>query len=158
MSSWICALALVGCVAVECLVGCAPDHTWHGDTSFTLEERAAIETANEWLASRLGDDAYAIVWDLPPGDEAPAYSIRNGRVPAPFMATREHHRIRIDTSMFSPGPYRIGALTQVTAHEFGHERGMEHHEGEGLMNPIEDTALHWTSLDEDECKRVSACR
>lgn len=147
-------------IALACLAGCADDgaHVWHADTSFTDEERASIEVGNAWLAVHMEVAPKVVVWDLSPGDDAPSYSIRNGPVPAPFDATRTaDHRIRIDMSMHeTPGPYRLTTLECVAAHELGHENGLEHHAGPGLMAPYSGWYLTWSPEDAIESKRAQA--
>ncbi len=153
MRSWF----LVTVMALVSLAGCSPDHVWHGDVSFTDEERQAIEAGAAFVAEQTGQEPLAIVWDLPPGDEAPNRSIRSGHTLPNTNAMRLGHLIRIDTAQFV-GPERIGQLAAVTAHEVGHEYGLEHHAGLGIMSEGGcGGTLTWSAGDVAGCIRDGVC-
>ncbi len=150
---WLLAALLV------VLGGCG-SNVWHGETSFTEDERAEIEAGNTWLTFHMGLPADVIVWDLPPGGDAPMYSIRDGAVPSPEIARRySHHRIRFDREQFSAYPHdeRMRRYRVLAAHEFGHDHGMRHHAGPGVMNELVDINAVWTLQDIAECCRVGEC-
>lgn len=139
--------------------GCVTE-SWRGDTSFTAEERTAIEEGNEWLAAHTDQPARIIVWDLSPDEDAPRYSIRDARLADPEFAKRSSaHRIRFDRAQFDayPPEVRLRFYRLAAAHEFGHELGMKHHAGSGVMSPVLDVKGIWTMQDIVECRRVGAC-
>jgi hypothetical protein len=127
---------------------------WHGSTAFSLEERATIQEAQDWLCAQVEDECAPIIWDRAPGDRS-YHTIVKDRAPSspdsPVGAEYTGGRI------FLPSDY---CLRGMAAHEFGHWRKLDHlPEGEtGLMAPtiVTDT-LEWSAADERECARVS-CR
>jgi len=150
---------LVALCAIE--VGCSlspQEPTFHGDVTFTREERAAIERGDVWLAVHAGRDPLGIVWDLPHYDrveDAPAYSIVRAR---PRIGVGEYDgQLRVT---LNPSAVNLDGLELLTAHELGHYRGMGHHDACGLMadGAIRDQLPSWTPADDAECRRVGLCR
>ena len=132
--------------------GCGAGDVFHGDVTFTLEERHSIEHANLWLAATLEEAPFEIVWDLPhPVDgvevDISVASIRRGR--APSQASNVEGWTQGERAV----SIRVSAdhqrLETVTAHELGHCRGLKHHNGPGLMNPHGESKLEWTIWDEE---------
>lgn len=150
---------LVALGAIE--MGCAlspKEPRFHGDVTFTAEERAAIERGDAWLAAQIGEEPLGVTWDLPHPDridDAPAYSIVRARPPRGVGEYDGELRVTINPGLLSPA-----GLETLAAHELGHYRGMDHHQGaEGIMHDgIRDEAPVWTAEDLAECRRVRLCR
>lgn len=155
-------MRIVLALIYACLMCGCGTNVWHGDTSFTPQERDAIESGDAWLAERIGASPHIIIWDLDlsPDDDAPMYSIRSGVVSEPPIAMQSHHRIRFDRARFD-ALYelddRLRYYRMCAAHEFGHEAGMHHHDGPGLMNPSPEIDARWTMQDIVECRRSGVC-
>lgn len=142
-------------------VGCAlspAEPRFHGDVTFTAEERAAIERGDAWLAAQIDADPLGIVWDLPHPDrieDAPAYAIVRAR---PRIGVGEYDgALHV---LLNPESVNIPGLELLTAHELGHYRGMGHHDSCGVMTDggIRDELPQWTPADLAECRRVRLCR
>ncbi len=143
MVRWFTGLLIILPMAVS-LAGCGEDETWHGDTAFSPEERAAILAGAEWTSSHAHQPMPHIVWDGADGDrriyrKVPPVELCQGRC----TGTASAHRMWL-----TPG--RVNAV--VAAHEFGHVFGMLHVE-HGLLRATEVDALEWSTEDADECAR-----
>jgi hypothetical protein len=131
------------------LVGCGPEYgmTWHGDVAFTAEERAKIESGNAWIAEKMHQEAYEIVWDAPHPAEGSPGRVRD-IVRRPDSVGGLHSG--------DGGTIYLGLqgnpLDVLAAHEFGHTRLMDHHPG-GVMDP-NPTTLAWTLEDEAEAETI----
>lgn len=134
------------------LVGCGQDLAFHGDLAFTAEERSAIETGARFVAERTQTPVVEIVWD---GDMSARNTIRKQQPlqPEATGSLTAHDGTDLTLSM-RPG-FDVDSYRVIAAHEFGHYRGMQHHDGPGLMNlKAEDS---WTGYDQAECQRVRLC-
>ena len=92
---------------------------WHGDISWTLEERAVIERSNDLVAQVTGKPRLNIIWNLgPDGDPSSnGYSIVRGVHPG-GLCVPGTHSVGIDGMT----PY----LSALSAHELGHLQGLDH--------------------------------
>lgn len=147
-------MKLIAVVLGVVVAGCSETLPFHGDVTFTAEERAAIEQGTGWLAEHIGRDPFAIVWDLPHPEVANAPSLSIIRT----VDARAHGfgyydgqgRILIDGDGVALNGGEM--MAAVAAHELGHYEGLSHHPGPGIMSdeglrPI----LHWTDEDRDQC-------
>lgn len=129
------ALALVGC--------CGPD-IWHGDVTFTPEERLLVESGNFYVAGNIGESYFHIVWDL---------RHRDGKCVAELSILRRPYTTdgaqTVGGSCIYLGTLDKGHIEASAAHEFGHQHGLGHlGEGQtGLMQPV-NPRLQWTADDE----------
>jgi len=149
-------LLALGASGLGC--GASFEPTFHGDVTFSLEERAAIERGDAWLAARIGRDPLGVVWDLPhgePASAAPPYSIV--RLRPPVGVGEYDGRLRV---VLNPDAVTLEGLELLTAHELGHYRGMGHHNERGVMQEggIRDELPVWTAADAEECRRVRLCQ
>ena len=134
------ALFVVGCFAPSSAV------TWHGDVTFTAEERAKIEAGAAFMSAHAGEPI-AIVWDASHVVGAcPELVIRK----TPGVGG-EYVGGAWCISLGSDEP-EPGFLSALAAHELGHWLGLEH-VGAGLMQPF-GMALEWSDADEAEAVRV----
>jgi hypothetical protein len=135
----------------------------HGDVSFTAEERSAIERGNVFIAERVGQEPYDIVWDLPhPTDPSSggALTIVRGCSRPTFSGTGEingHVEIAPDRLVASGS---TEDLAVIAAHEFGHTRRLQHLPADvaGLMNPSTEHSLVWTDADQAKCLADGICK
>lgn len=124
-------------------VSCGPTYglTWHGDETFADDERRAIEHGNVWIAERVEQEPYEIVWDAPhPPDDAPGRTRDIVRRPNSVGGLHSGSEGVIYLGL------RGNPLDVLAAHEFGHTRLLDHHPG-GVMDP-NPTVLVWTAEDE----------
>jgi hypothetical protein len=138
--SWLVGLAL--------LVGCGGEPAaMHGDTTFTLEERAQVEVGNAWIAGKLGREAMPIVWDRDPASSTTDLAIVRGAPPGfdGYAKSQASFTVWID-----PRP-TTAPVEAVAAHEFGHLYGCEHSD-RGVMHPGAPV-LEFTPADEAACPR-----
>ncbi len=136
---------LVVLLASLSFVGCAlEDEPWHGDSSFTREERHEIEAANELVAEMLGVSPSEIAWDAPSrGEDEPG-----NRLDIVRRASDGGGHFSGSSGVIYLGVSgREGPLLRaLAAHEFAHARGVKHHDYEGIMNPIPMVPT-WTAAD-----------
>ena len=137
--------------------GVSNEPTFHGDVAFSLEERAAIDRGDTWLAAQIGREPLGIVWDLPHVDrvdDAPPHSIV--RLRPPVGVGEYDGELRV---VLNPDAVTLEGLELLTAHELGHYRGMGHHNARGVMQEggIRDELPVWTEADSRECRRVHLC-
>lgn len=108
-----------------------PDLVWHGDETFSPEERADIEEANSWMAEQVDQSSLLIVWDEP--HEEPLR-----RVEGSHTKRRRIIRTRGDAGLFDNYTISLGTKSSVlrvlAAHEFGHQWKLGHTHG-GVMDP-----------------------
>lgn len=142
----------LACLLVSVLGCSSPSSSaWRGDARFTASQRADIEAANVWEAERMGVDPIVIEWThLSGGCER---AILSADLPEHTVGTSSPDGcIMVDVSQ---GADRVGV---VFAHELGHVRGMEHHEGPGLMNAVPPATLTWSAQDETACRAEHVCQ
>lgn len=135
-------------------IGCGSERpTYHGDTTFTAAEREAIERGNAWLAERVDDEPFAIVWDAPhPADDELGRPYDIVRRPKMLGGRNDERRVvHLGVGEGSP------SLDVLAAHELGHARGLVHVDDEGVMDP-EPWQLVWTESDRAMCFKTRACR
>jgi hypothetical protein len=130
------------------LAACAEPVPWHGDVTFTPEERASIEGGAAFLSAHT-DREIVIVWDAPHLDG----SCRTGTIQRrsdPGAATD-----RINGCIYIGTQAREAAyMARLAAHEMAHWRGMNH-VANGLMMPVARSSdLEWTEEDEAEYVRA----
>lgn len=145
---------LIGAVLLLCVSGCSNDPVYHGDLSFTPAERAAIEAGILTIGCDTDTTPFQVVWD---GDLDASHTILNQ--PPPGKATSGRFVIpegSTDRRLYLLPHQPLGQLRAVTAHEFGHALGMDHHDGPGRMAWTAQDV--WTKEDESECRRVGVCR
>jgi hypothetical protein len=129
--------------------GCSETQPFHGDVSFTAEERESVERGNAFLAQHVGQEPFAIVWD---GDGTESLAISKGVRVGLAGHNDGTGRIQIGEGMASV------RLSAVVAHELGHERGLSHHNGAGLMGIDGTDSLVWTADDQASCELDGICR
>lgn len=137
------------------LTGCAGDFVYHGDLSFSAEERAQIEQAADLMAARTGGGRIEISWDGELGDPVHNHRILRA-VPEKTAAAWGELKGEYGpgyTFYVSPETPK-GMVGMVMAHELGHWYGMPHHYGYGLMNPW---GGQWSQADVDLCHSVHQC-
>ncbi len=140
--------------AFALLIGCAtPIDEWHGDVTFSEEQRAAIERGNSFLAKRLNVRPYGIVWDAPHVDDSTpcpyATICKRGRIESPpSCAGKDGCGGRGSVQIDPDASPNVDSLAAMAGHEFGHERGLRHHEGPGLMNPTVPLFPMWAEGDD----------
>lgn len=144
----------IGIVLAMASVGCA--EVYHGDLSFTDEERAIIESSADEMASHTQLSRIRIEWD---GDMDAEYRIKKdmpqeGVDRGYFGWSREENDRR--TIYLLPG-LDHELLLRTTRHEMGHYHGLVHHEGFGVMNPYGINQEKWTDIDLAECKKLGKC-
>ena len=152
----VSAAILTACAG--CVNTAYSDPVWHGDVTFTPEERLLVENGNAYLAASIGKEPYDIVWDLPHTVDCVTENsllkwdaVRDG-----FTWYARGRCIAIMTEV-------TGHLSATSAHEFGHMRGLGHLEpGEaGLMKPVHNfTDGHsdsWSQSDRAMCVRQGVC-
>lgn len=116
---------------------------WRGDERFTPEQRVEIEAANVWEAERMGTTPIHIEWTHIEGGCDHAILVAD--LPEKTIGTSSPNGcVMIDVEQ---GADRVGV---IFAHELGHVRGLVHHEGPGLMNPIVPPSLTWSDADQAE--------
>ena len=125
--------------------GCAApvdDDVWHGDESFTTEQRTDIESSMRWMTEHAGAPEVEIVWDH--HGSSCERSIVVADLPAGTIGDSSRNGcIRIDTAQ---GFDRVGA---IAAHEMTHVRmGPGHHHDVGLMNVNVPIVVMWTVADD----------
>lgn len=137
--------------------GCAHSNLWHGDVSFTLVERKAIEEGNEYIAARMGTKPYDIVWDEPHRvDETRCVEDRTiiRRVMREYSGFYRGNPKCVEIDPTDP------LMSAVAAHEFGHSRGLGHlpENVPGLMNPVVSAPLPlWSPEDQLMCELTWRC-
>ncbi len=157
MGRWIliAALAVAGCGSQEMPL--------HGDVAFSASERADIERGNAFIAERLGQEPYDIVWDLPhpsdPSSVGELVIVRGCSRPT-FSGTGDvnaHVEIAPDELVASGS---TEDLAVIAAHEFGHTRRLGHLPADvpGLMNPSSEHSLVWTDADQAQCLADAICK
>lgn len=109
------------------LVGCYGD-TWHGDRSFTAEQRTAIaEGASKWTEAT--GESFDIVWDRDPGDPFHKVIIRRFAKEGTCNYSQsalgcEIHSFgmngNISTILLWTEGWTSEDLTKDAVHEFGH--------------------------------------
>ncbi len=137
--------------------GCANTGAlWHGDRSFTADERDKIEDANTFIAKKVHRNPYHIVWDgepVPDGGtcKVPFSVVRGGK-------TNPYGGYWYDKERCAYLDVRAADFAGLAAHELGHSRGLPHlQEGvKGLMNEFVGPMV-WTDADEVSCKRNLVC-
>jgi hypothetical protein len=103
--------------------------------AFTAEERAAIETAHDWVCSHRNQSCPPIVWDRSPEDRRPGTIAKTTAGPGGFCDGKTG-------VIYLDAPERLKALA---AHEFGHWAGLPHTR-DGFMAPVIVTDdLQWPS-------------
>lgn len=135
------------------LVGCAHgEAVFHGDVTFTPVERATIEHSNEWMAQKVHQQPYGIVWDAPHAHECThEYQIIRGGLAS--GNDRDGYWsdkcMYLDPTSFHPGP--------AAAHEFGHTWGLKHIAAPGMMNKFVSSELEWSEADQIMCEAERVC-
>lgn len=133
---------LLGFVILSLTSGCANESPpWHGDETFTPEERAQIETGLAFVSSRVDDHTPRIIWDAP-----------HAEGPCPVATVCRREELPGFTGFYSPAPaidlVPVSCLDVNAAHEFGHWYGYRDHDGPGVMNPKNPKPeLVWTEED-----------
>jgi hypothetical protein len=156
-------LRAIGTILVTAsLLGCADDHEWHGDTGFTDDERAMIESAAIEMSVRTGSRRPAIVWD---GDQGFDLTIRKSAPPDQAdkewweVPGNQTHRKRLfaeSTTIYLHPGVKGPLFRAVAAHEFAHSMGLPHHPGYGLMSEHWN-AGEWTEDDQKSCEQTGVC-
>lgn len=136
--------------------GCSETLPLHGDVTFTAEERAEIEEADVWLASKVGGAPLGIVWDMPHG-EGDDRSVRRGASPGARGGLGHYQSADRSITIDADRVAVEGDMRVVAAHELAHLRGIDHHGHDGLMSQGPG-ALVWTTADEDVCRASGVCR
>ncbi len=147
------------------LMGCG-EHVvvFHGDTSFTPEERSQIQRGADLLSEHMHESTIEVVWDLPPGTPPPQLSITKKLLRAPedrgVVGYCDGNRVLIDVEKVRMTGPPDGSLVFAAAHELGHYWGLDHHESPdgimaGYLSPRSVPA--WSAADQAECKRIGRC-
>lgn len=136
-------LALVGALLST---GCARERPYHGDVTFTAEERASVEAGLRFLYSQIGDEYPGIVWDVE-GAECENFHILRGTAAGGYYDGAKCMWV---------GPVQPWHMPAIAAHEAAHALGMRHVDGStSLMSSV--AVLTWSPEDEAECRRVGVC-
>ncbi len=137
-------------LALFAIAGCGVPTPFHGDVTFTVEERAEIERGAAFLSAHTSGEEISIVWDAPHKESGcdPGTIARSQGVGA---ATIAGNCIVIG---IEPNPLMNTAA--VAAHEFGHWYGLRH-SSRGLMQPWNIATLEWTEEDEASCVAAGRC-
>ncbi len=145
MTRWV-----AGCLLA--LAGCSETQSFHGDVAFTAEERAAIERGNAFISEHTGRDPFDIVWDASDtSDTGNGPTIVRG-VSGPWDGHGWISGIEVvETTDFD-------RLAAIAAHEFGHQRGLGHHTGPGVMSHDAAIGIVWTTEDRAACVRDHVCK
>lgn len=138
---WLAMLMLTGCAFGE--------PVYHGDIGFTAVERASIEQGEEYVAHRVGQTPYGIVWD---GVGDKHRIIKGG------FASGDRDGYYHDTNIYISTTTTPKDLPEVAAHEFGHSWGLVHlPKGQiGIMSE-RVTELKWTEADQKMCEVAHVC-
>lgn len=127
-------------LALAALVGCSSPEAGHPfapvtyapqfDPTFTAAEVTAIQAGfAEWPRTTLFDFDVVRVTDADPHlDECPARVAAPGDTYLGYTFRSESTCIYIDGITTFPAPY-LTTLTQVSAHEYGHQLGLAHYTG-----------------------------
>ena len=161
-------LVLSGCAAEEApcsefpeppetLHYAAASDVWHGDVTFTTEERALIEQGAAFLSAHTKQGAIQIVWDAPHAaysdETCPVMHIvrqaRGAKVGGRASTTCMH----LDEK---PEWVENDQWAGMVSHEWGHTRRLKHHNGTGLLQPINPPLL-WTEEDQSACVAAGSC-
>ncbi len=142
------------------LAGCASRPiVFRGDRAFTDQERVLVQMGADFISEKTGRGPIEIVWDLPHGSGLfPLPTVRREHLPDPRLGLRRLDGVIIDADKWS----RWGnenALVTISAHEFGHFLGLQHHDGPGIMAPTvgPDAVPTWTAEDQASCVRDEVC-
>ena len=126
--------------------GCAAEAlaTFHGDPSFTPDERREIERGRDMIARDFDAEPFPIVWDGRPIDERPSiHRVEAGTWPQAYGGT---WRVMLDPDGLDASAPRI-PLACAAAHEFGHQhRQTAAHDEAGIMGDTLEDLLAACSL------------
>jgi len=150
--SLLCVL-LLGCTSQWPPWADAPDvpvQVWHGDTSWSLEDRAIIEESNQWVATHTGTRKVPIVWDLEPGADvlSVGWAIVKGKAGGGLSNPSNH------STTFTDLGNPLGA---ISAHEFGHLIGLDHTPDPRSFMYWAPEFREWTDTDEVFCVSSGVC-
>lgn len=139
------------------LVACSDSEpeTLHADSTFTLEERAEIQTGNEWMAERTGRRPYDIIWDAPhtPDGVVPPRGsvVRRDGAGAQFNGPQNVYYVGVAERAERRG------LQALFAHEFGHRLGLQHVAVMGSVMDPKASAFVWSENEERQCIELRIC-
>lgn len=123
---------------------------WHGDISWSPEDRAIIEESNQWVATHTGTRKVPIVWDLEP--EADVFSV--GWAIIKGKAGGGMSNIGNHSTTFTDLGNPLGA---ISAHEFGHLVGLDHTPDPLSFMYFAPEFRDWTDTDEVYCVSSGVC-
>lgn len=136
------------CLVSISLAGCGQDDTspWHGDVTFSLEDRATIEASEAWIAGHVGREPRGVVWDAPHQEadctdgQSSLILKRDRGIGGCFTRT--------DWCIYL-GP--TNPLDALSAHEFGHYYHLHHVDpsSRSVMNPTPYFKI-WTDAEQEQ--------
>lgn len=135
---------------------CGPKYgPWHADESFADEERRAIIDGERWIAERVDEEPAGVVFDVAhPADDDPGAAGQIIRRPGWGGYCNHENGVIYIGVLFLHGEYEPTAA--LAAHELGHWRGLHHHDGPGVMNPLA-ADFRWTAEDQSSCVEAGVC-
>jgi hypothetical protein len=148
-------------LVVGCMLPAQEEHppdtiVWHGDVTFTAEERTLVETGANWLKDYVRP-RHAIVWDAPhpaETEECTPGTIARRTKSIGAVCYCSYFDNRTCISLGVADGYLLDALA---AHELTHASGVLDHAPHGLLmrpyNPVRD----WSDSDQALCEKYWAC-
>lgn len=155
--------------AVFAVSGCAAPAEWHGDSRFTVEERAAIEAGEAWLAQHAGRAPATFDWTYEvTSDYRLDHTIRRERGPLPDGQTATGLCAGSTIYLDPIGDPKVNehmtieVLPGLAAHEMAHcELGFvdgyrpNDPPTDGIMRVL--LPMRWTSAEDAQCAASPAC-
>lgn len=147
------------------LTGCAHTEIFHGDASFSLEERKAFEKAAQTMSERVNAPRIEVVWDgavhspqnriihIQPTETSQPHA--NGKRYLADGVMRKEHGYW--TCKIVPG-VSLERFQQIAEHEIGHYYGIQHtpEDNSGVMHAFGGSV--WTTADIIQCWKAGLCR
>lgn len=148
-------MRIAAVLAVLVAAGCSSPSAaadWRGDSRFSTEERAAIESGEAWLAEHAGREPATFDWNYEVTATVEPRTVRRENAGSTGLCRDGVVFLNPDDPNAAPG-----TLDGLAAHEMAHcELGfVDDPKSDGIMHFV--SPMRWTPNEDAQCVRAGTC-